>query len=192
MRIIGGRFGGRRIHPPAKGWPTRPTTDLAKEGLYNILENRIDFSAERFLDLFGGTGSHSFEMVSRGCTDVTFVDRYGPCCAFVKKLAEQLGVTQHIRILKMDALRYIRTTDETYGYVFAGPPYAMPQLDTIPALIFEHHLLKNTGIFVLEHNPNHDFSGDGRCTEVRHYGDTRFSFFEHRASRSPAVPRGQG
>ena len=85
MRIIGGEFKGRKFIPPAKNWPTRPTTDFAKEGLFNILQNRLDFSETKFLDLFGGTGNHSYEFISRGCTDVTYVDKFPGCVAFVKK-----------------------------------------------------------------------------------------------------------
>lgn len=85
MRIIGGKFKGRKFYPPADNWPTRPTTDFAKEGLFNILNNRLDFQATVMLDLFGGTGNHSYEFISRGCEDVTYVDKFGGCVFFVKK-----------------------------------------------------------------------------------------------------------
>ncbi|MEL6276840.1 MAG: RsmD family RNA methyltransferase, partial [Bacteroidota bacterium] len=108
MRIIGGQFKGRRFHPPADKWPTRPTTDYAKEGLFNILQNRLDFSSLRVLDLFGGTGSHDYEFISRGCKDVTYVDRHGPAVAFVKKTIATLGVEDHITIFKMDVFRFLK------------------------------------------------------------------------------------
>ena len=177
MRIIGGALGGRRFYPPAKGWPTRPTTDVAKEGLYNILQGRIEFSEVRFLDLFGGTGSHSFEMVSRGCTDVTYVDNYKSCCEFVHKTATELKIAEFIRIICKEVFRYCATHPGIFDYIFAGPPYGLKGLDTIPAIIFEKEMLAADGLFVLEHNPNHDFSSDPRFSEIRKYGETHFSFF---------------
>lgn len=180
MRIIGGTLGGRRFHPPAKGWPTRPTTDIAKEALYNILQARIDFSSVKFLDLFGGTGSHSFEMVSRGCRDATYVDSFKPCCAFVRKTAMDLGIEASIRIVCMDVFRFCTQHPGSYDYIFAGPPYALKGLDTIPDVIFENGMLSADGILVLEHNPNHDFSTHPHFNELRKYGETYFSFFQHR------------
>jgi len=177
MRIIGGELGGRRFYPPAKGWPTRPTTDVAKEALYNILQSRLEFPAVRFLDLFGGTGSHSFEMISRGCPDVTYVDKFRPCCAFVKKTATELGMLESLDIRCMDVFRFCRLTTPAFGYIFAGPPYGLKNLDAIPDLIFAHSLLTGGGIFVLEHSPQHDFTSHTQFSEVRNYGQTMFSFF---------------
>ena len=179
MRIIGGTLGGRRFYPPAKGWPTRPTTDISKEALYNILEDRLDFGAVRFLDLFGGTGSHSFEMISRGCQDVTYVDNYRPCCAFVRKTASELGIAQYLRIIPSDVFRFCKRTSESWDYIFAGPPYALKTLDTIPELIIRQEMLTAEGILVLEHNPNHDFTALPHFTELRIYGETHFSFFRN-------------
>ena len=102
MRIIGGAFKGRRFYPPADSWPTRPTTDFAKEGLFNILSNRYDFSEWKVLDLFGGTGNHSYEFISRGCEDVTYVDRFGPAVKFVQKISATLEIEDKIRILRSD------------------------------------------------------------------------------------------
>ena len=102
MRIIGGKFKGRRFNPPAKNWPTRPTTDYAKEGLFNILMNNVDFKTLKVLDLFGGTGNHSYEFISRGCTDVTYVDKFQGCISFVKKLSKELKIDDYIKIVKSD------------------------------------------------------------------------------------------
>jgi 16S rRNA (guanine(966)-N(2))-methyltransferase RsmD len=179
MRIIGGRLGGRRFYPPAKGWPTRPTTDVAKEALYNILHGRIDFSSAKFLDLFGGTGSHSFEMISRGCTDVTYVDSYRQCCEFVRKTAKELEITDALKIVCQDAFRFCAQQSDTYDYIFAGPPYGLKHLDTIPSVIISSGMLTEDGILVLEHNPEHDFSASAHFTEVRNYGETHFSFFRY-------------
>lgn len=177
MRIIGGKFKGRRFNPPAKNWPTRPTTDFAKEGLFNIINNNFDFEAIKVLDLFGGTGSHSYEFISRGCTDVTYVDKFGPCVAFVKKTAELLEIQSFLKIYKSDVFRFIKSTKLQYDYIFAGPPYPLPTLDTIPDVIFENDLVKKEGWLVLEHNPNHDFKDHPKYLNERNYGKTIFSIF---------------
>jgi 16S rRNA (guanine966-N2)-methyltransferase len=177
MRIIGGKFKGRRFNPPADNWPTRPTTDFAKEGLFNILNNQLDFESVRMLDLFGGTGSHSYEFISRGCTDVTYVDKFAACVRFVRKTVETLHIEANIRVVQMDVFRFIASTSERYDYIFAGPPYALPTIDTIPDLIFERGLLLPGGLFVMEHNPHHDFSRHPYIADVRNYGKTIFSFF---------------
>jgi 16S rRNA (guanine(966)-N(2))-methyltransferase RsmD len=177
MRIIGGKFKGRRFTPPADHWPTRPTTDYAKEALFNILNNRLDFESVKVLDLFGGTGSHSYEFISRGCEDVTYVDKFAPAVQFVRKTAETLQITPFLKILQMDVFRFIENATAQYDYIFAGPPYALPTIDTIPNLIFEKNLLLPEGIFVLEHNPHHDFHDHPHFTEMRSYGKTLLSFF---------------
>lgn len=178
MRIIGGRFKGRRFHPPAKNWPTRPTTDFAKEGLFNILMNHFDFEQLRVLDLFGGTGSHSYEFISRGCTDVTYVDKFPACVDFVKKTAVALGIQDQIRIIRADVFQFIRQCPDQFDYIFAGPPYALANLDELPDLIFEQGLLAPSGWLVLEHNPHHSFKHHPRFREERHYGKTIFSIFQ--------------
>jgi 16S rRNA (guanine966-N2)-methyltransferase len=177
MRIIGGKFKGRRFNPPADNWPTRPTTDYAKEGLFNILNNLIDFEETRFLDLFGGTGNHSYEFISRGCTDVTYVDKFPGCVKFVKQTAQTLGIDKELKIMQIDVFRFIESTSQQYDYIFAGPPYGLPTIDTIPDLIFAKNLLQPEGIFVMEHNPHHDFLNHPHLMDVRNYGQTIFSFF---------------
>ena len=180
MRIISGKFKGRRFSPPADRWPTRPTTDYAKEGLFNVLNNWFYFSDQRFLDLFGGTGSHDYEFISRGCCDVTYVDKHGPAVKFVERTVEQLGVEDCIKIYRMDVFQFMkRPVQQPYTYIFAGPPYPLPNIPEIPDLVFEAGLLAPGGLFVLETNPHHDFSADPRCTEKRNYGKTIFWFFEH-------------
>ena len=177
MRIIGGFLKGRRFYPPADNWPTRPTTDYAKEGLFNILNNRIDFSEIKVLDLFGGTGNHSFELISRGCTDITYVDKFPPCVQFVTKTAREWKIEDAIHIHKSDVFKFIEWTTEKYDFIFAGPPYGLPNLETIPDLIFKNELLKEEGLFILEHNPHHAFPKHPHFEEARHYGKTIFSFF---------------
>ncbi len=178
MRIIGGKFKGRRFYPPADHWPTRPTTDFAKEGLFNILNHTFDFEDLKVLDLFGGTGNHSYEFISRGCTDVTYVDQFGPCVEFVKKTALQLGVASGLKIIRSDVFKFIETCREKYDYIFAGPPYGMPGLDEIPDKIFGKQLLNPDGWLVLEHNPHHNFKSHPKFLQDRHYGKTIFSIFE--------------
>lgn len=178
MRIIGGKFRGRKFIPPAKNWPTRPTTDFAKEGLFNILNNKIDFEETVMLDLFGGTGSHCYEFISRGCMDATYVDQFPPCVSFVTKTAALLNIHDAITIVKSDVFRFLQQNQRRYDYIFAGPPYPLPQLNTIPDEIFKHECLADEGLFVLEHNPNHDFKNHSRFKEARNYGTTIFSFFE--------------
>jgi len=178
MRIIGGKFKGRRFTPPAKNWPTRPTTDFAKEGLFNILQNMLDLEELDMLDLFGGTGSHCYEFISRGCPRATYVDKFGPAIRFVKKTAETLEITDQIRIVQMDVAKFIAQCQESFDYIFAGPPYGLPWLDDIPDLVLSRRLLKHDGLLVLEHNPNHNFEKHPAFVQSRNYGTTIFSFFK--------------
>ncbi len=177
MRIIGGRFKGRRFNPPAKNWPTRPTTDFAKEGLFNILANHFDFSDIKVLDLFGGTGSHSYEFISRGCTQVTYVDKFPGAVAFVRRTARELDIESEINIVKADVFKFMGFVRDKFDYIFAGPPYALPNLNAIPDIVFAEELLAPGGWLVLEHNPNHDFKQHPRYFQERNYGKTIFSFF---------------
>lgn len=183
MRIIAGDLKGRRLNPPAKSkaWPTRPTTDFSREGLFNILQNRIEFEELNALDLFGGTGSHSFELISRGCPKVTYVDLYRGCVDFVEATAAQWGVSQFIHIVQDDVLRFIARHQGSFNYIFAGPPYPLKELGQLPHLIFENKLLDPGGLFILEHNPNYNFSNHIHFVEMRKYGSTQFSFFKRPA-----------
>jgi 16S rRNA (guanine966-N2)-methyltransferase len=177
MRIIGGKFKGRRFNPRANNWPTRPTTDFAREGLFNILNNHFDFEAMKVLDLFGGAGGHSYEFVSRGCADVTYVDKFPACVAFVRETAQALGVEAAIKVIKADVFRFLENCREQYDYIFAGPPYALSRIDEIPDLIFQYGLLKEGGWLVLEHDPSHAYETHPRFFQRRNYGKTIFSFF---------------
>lgn len=179
MRIISGEFKGRKFFPPAKKWPTRPTTDFAKEGLFNILMNEIDFKEVKMLDLFGGTGNHCYEFISRGCLDVTYVDKFWPAVKFVQKISSELDVEDKIRVVKSDVFKFIQQETKSYDYIFAGPPYPLPNLDDIPDAIFATAILSDNGLFVLEHNPNHNFKSHVNYIKERNYGSTIFSFFNH-------------
>jgi len=177
MRIIAGTFKGRRFDPPADKWPTRPTTDYAKEGLFNILTNQLDFEQIRVLDLFGGTGSHSYEFVSRGCQDVTYVDKFPDAVRFVRQTVQKLGMESAIKIFQMDVFRFVQNASAQWDYIFAGPPYTLPTIDTIPDVVLEKNLLSPGGLLVLEHNSHHDFTHHPNLVDVRNYGKTMFSFF---------------
>ncbi len=182
MRIISGKFRGRRFYPPADHWPTRPTTDFSKEALFSILNNNFDFEEMKALDLFGGTGNHSYELVSRGCGDVTYVDKFPPAIKFVRQTLATLGIEKEVKIFQMDVFKFVESTRDKYDFIFAGPPYGLPTIDTIPDLILEKELLTDEGWFCLEHNPNHHFGDHPNCFDVRKYGKTIFSFFEKTAS----------
>ena len=177
MRIIGGTYGGYRFTPPKKT-PARPTTDIAKEGLFNILNNAFYFEDVRFLDLFGGTGSISYEFASRGCTDITLVEKDTGNIRFIHKTFEVLNTDFEPNILQMDVFNYISHCEQNYDVIFAGPPYALQKLNSIPDLIFEHKLLAPEGWLILEHNPNHHFDEHPRFLRKRNYGSTIFSIFE--------------
>ncbi|HQW55730.1 MAG TPA: RsmD family RNA methyltransferase [Saprospiraceae bacterium] len=179
MRIISGIFGGRKFFPPADKWPTRPTTDVSKEALFNILNNLLDFEDTRMLDLFGGTGNHCFEFISRGCTDATYVDKFAPAVAYVRKLSKELNVENEITIVQSDVFKFISSTKNKYNYIFAGPPYPLENIPEIPDLIFTHGLLAEDGIFVIETNPQHSFKHHPNFSDLRKYGSTHFSFFKN-------------
>jgi 16S rRNA (guanine(966)-N(2))-methyltransferase RsmD len=177
MRIIGGEFGGRRFNPPARMPYTRPTTDIAKEGLFNILQNHLEFQGLKTLDLFGGTGSISYELASRGAKDLTIVEKDNQMYSFIKKTVETLGLT-NLKIVKSDVFRFLEQCTETFDLIFAGPPYALQNIDDLPRLVFEKGLLRNEGWFVLEHTPRNNYTAFPFFRSSRNYGTTVFSIFE--------------
>jgi len=178
MRIIGGTKGGLHFQPPAHMPHTRPTTDLAKEGLFNILENNLDFTALKTLDIFGGTGSISYELASRGVSDITTVEKDPAMAAFIKKTAEALDVS--VKVQRMDVFKYLELCTEKFDLIFADAPYGMPQLDKLPLVIFEKELLNPEGWLVVEHTRNHDFKKFSYYRSERNYGTTIFSIFINR------------
>jgi 16S rRNA (guanine(966)-N(2))-methyltransferase RsmD len=177
MRIISGKFGGRRINPPAKMPYTRPTTDIAKEGLFNILQNRIDFEGIKTLDLFGGTGNISYELASRGVADLTIVEEDNQMYAFIKKNIEVLGI-ENCKLLQLDVFTFLATCNEQYDFIFAGPPYALGNIDELPKIIVSKKLIASDGFFVLEHTPRNDYQKFDGFSFQRNYGTTVFSFFK--------------
>ncbi|MDD2793955.1 MAG: RsmD family RNA methyltransferase [Sediminibacterium sp.] len=176
MRIISGKWGGRKIHPPANMPHTRPTTDIAKEGLFNILQNRMNFEGISTLDLFGGTGCISYELASRGAATQTIVEKDPTMYAFIKKNIDMLGMEQ-VQLLKMDVFAFLQTCTERYDFIFAGPPYALGTIDELPKIIVSKGLIKPGGFFVLEHTPRNAYEKYAGFSFVRNYGTTLFSFF---------------
>ncbi|MGB8192051.1 MAG: RsmD family RNA methyltransferase [Chitinophagaceae bacterium] len=176
MRIISGSMGGRRINPPNKMPYTRPTTDIAKEGLFNILQNQLDFEGMKTLDLFGGTGSISYELASRGAADITVVEKDNAMYDFIKKTATELKL-ENFNVLKTDVFRFLTQCRQQFDFIFAGPPYALTNIDDLPKLIVQQKLLKPGGWFVLEHTPKNDYKTFALYKSERNYGTTVFSFF---------------
>lgn len=174
MRIISGYLKGRRLNPPLN-LPVRPTTDMAREGLFNILNNRIDFEATRVLDLFAGTGSVSIEFISRGARHVTSVDESPKCIDFIKKTCTTLEI-ENLFALRADVFNFLGRSQQSFDLVFADPPYDLKQFDIIPSLVLKS-FVKPGGLFILEHSKEHNFSDNPYFTEQRNYGKVNFSFF---------------
>lgn len=178
MRIIGGEKGGLRFQPPANMPHTRPTTDIAKGGLFNILENNLEFSELKTLDIFGGTGSISYELASRGVTDLTIVEKDPEMAEYIKKTAKTLDVP--LKLQRMDVFKYLEQCTEKFNFIFAGPPYALTTIDQLPLIIFEKQLLEPEGWFVLEHTPRNNYKNYSYYRTERNYGTTIFSIFINR------------
>lgn len=201
MRIISGKYGGRRLMPP-KNITARPTTDFAKESLFNLLTNRMDFEGVDMLDLFAGTGGIGLEFISRGAREVTAVELAHTQQNYIISVCKQLGIN-NLRVMRGDVFRFIKTCRLQFDFIYADPPYALPALPTLPDLIFgmtteathepaqaqaetttanlhpasEHSLLKPGGLFVLEHSKDNDFSVHPHFVDHRTYGSVNFSFF---------------
>ena len=175
MRIISGKYRRRRFDVP-KNIKARPTTDFARENLFNVLNNMIDFEALKALDLFAGTGAISFELLSRGVESVVSVEKHPTQFYFIKKVADELK-DDNIIAIKGDVFKYIQSTRETFDFIFADPPYDLPNLEEIPDLVFRKGLLKPGGLFILEHSRKNDFSDRPEFDELRTYGSVNFSFF---------------
>ncbi len=176
MRIIGGEHGGRKFNPPNNMPHTRPTTDIAKEGLFNVLQNNLDFEEVKSLDLFGGTGSISYELASRGVIDLTVVEKDNTMYEFIKKTSAALRI-ENLKVVKMDVFKFINQCADKFDFIFAGPPYALTTIDDLPKQIFEKQLLKKDGWFVLEHTPRNNYKAFPYYKSERNYGTTIFSTF---------------
>lgn len=175
MRIIGGILKGLRLNPPTN-LPVRPTTDMAKEALFNILLNKIEFEGIKVLDLFSGTGNISLEFASRGASEVVAVDRSIQCIKYVNDTSKQHKLTQ-IKTFKADVLKYLQIETEQYNIIFADPPYDLNQIPEIPKIVFDKNLLLPGGLLIVEHQSLQNLSNHFAFVEQRKYGHSSFSFF---------------
>lgn len=176
MRIIRGKYGRRRFDVP-HNITARPTTDFARENIFNVIENIMVLEGKSALDLFAGTGAVSFELLSRECAEVTAVEKASTQLQFIKKVKEKLG-DQNLRIVRADAFKYISTADRAFDFIFADPPYDMPRFGEIPSLVLESKLIKEGTLFVMEHSAAYDFSSLPHFLEHRAYGSVNFSIFK--------------
>lgn len=176
MRIVGGQYKGFTFQPP-KVMPARPTTDFAKEGIFNILQNNFDWESVRVLDLFGGTGNIMYELASRGCPDITCVEMDAKLISFIQKNRAALKIESQCKVLKMDVFRFINSQPGEFDLIFADPPYQLANLDSLPDLIFANNLVKEGGLFVLEHDSKNKFDQHPRFNRSRNYGNTIFTLF---------------
>ena len=176
MRIIGGSRKGKIIQPPA-GYKARPTTDFAKEGLFNILDNEYEFLDLKVLDLFGGTGSIAFEFASRGAARVYCVEMSRENASFIKTEAARLGLDA-VTMVRDNVFDFLPICREKFDIVFADPPYALDGLDGLPDLIFSLDILHPGCYFILEHGGEHSFTSHPHFVKERVYGRVHFSFFE--------------
>ena len=177
MRVISGIYKRRRFEVP-RTFKARPTTDFAKENLFNVLGNYIDFEEGiSALDLFAGTGSISIELVSRGCDRVISVEKDRDHHAFICKIMKELQTDKCIP-LRGDVFKFINSGREQFDFIFADPPYELKELETIPDLIFQKELLKEGGMFVLEHGKQNNFEDHPHFVERREYGSVNLSFFK--------------
>ena len=175
MRVITGIYKGRHFDIP-RSFKARPTTDFAKENIFNVLTSYIDFDGATALDLFSGTGSITIELLSRGCSRVVSVEQDRDHHRFICDCLKKLG-TEACIPLRGDVFRFVKSCREPFDFIFADPPYALKELPTIPALIFDKGLLKEGGVFVFEHGKDQDFSGNPHFVEHRSYGSVNFSIF---------------
>jgi 16S rRNA (guanine(966)-N(2))-methyltransferase RsmD len=175
LRIIGGTYKGKQIQAP-KNLPVRPTTDFAKEGLFNILNNKIDFDDLNVLDLFCGTGNISFEFASRGVKKIYAVDMHTPCLNFIKDTSKLLKINS-ILTERADAFKYLEKSHSTFDLIFADPPYELSTISNIYDLVYNHNLLNENGLLIIEHGAKTNLNDKPYYLETRKYGNVHFSFF---------------
>ena len=175
MRIVSGIYRGRRLQPPVN-LPVRPTTDFAKEGLFNVLNNMLDYSTLNVLDLFAGTGSIAFEFLSRGVIEVTAVDSNPRCIGFIKKTAADFGA-DNLNAVRSNSFVFIKHMVTTYNLVFADPPYDLEGIESIPDLVIDSGLLASQGLLILEHSASYKFEKHPSFHQHRQYGSVNFSIF---------------
>jgi len=181
MRIVSGKYKSRRIKPPMN-LPVRPTTDFAKESLFNILNNVLEFEGLKVLDLFVGTGSISYEFVSRGVDSVLAVDQNNKCVHFVQSTANQLQMDE-LSVIQRDVFKFLAKTPAKFDLIFADPPYDLENIKEIYQLVMERDLLNEDGWLIIEHSANTDFSGFPYLEQLRKYGKVHFSLFHKKPNQ---------
>ncbi|KIC01001.1 RsmD family RNA methyltransferase [Flavobacterium sp. AJR] len=186
MRIISGKYKGRRISPP-KNLPVRPTTDMSKEALFNVLNNHFSFEGLKVLDLFAGTGNISYEFASRGCTPITSVDGDFGCVKFIKQVAAEFDF--NIAATKSDVFKFLESCKTSYDIIFADPPYALDQatFEKIVMLVFERELLQDDGMMIIEHSKYTKLDHLSNFSFKKSYGGSFFSFFEFDSSEDEEI-----
>lgn len=175
MRIITGIYRGRHFEIP-HSFKARPTTDFAKENIFNVLRGYIDFDGATALDLFAGTGSISLELLSRGCSQVVSVEADRDHARFISQCMEKIGTDKSL-LLRGDVFKFLKSCRQKFDFIFADPPYALDRLESIPDLVLGNGLLKDGGVFVMEHGKHNDFSSHERFDSHRAYGNVNFSIF---------------
>lgn len=155
---------------------TRPTTDVAKEGLFNIIENNFSLTGTKTLDIFGGTGSITYELASRGAKELTIIEKDPKMYAFIKNKITELKI-ENCSVIKNDVFRFLAASTDAYDLIFAGPPYALKNIDDLPEIIRQRNLLKKDGWFILEHTPANNYENQQLFKTMRNYGTTIFSIF---------------
>ena len=176
MRIIGGKFKGKRIDVPLK-YEARPTTDFAKEGLFNLLENEFDFAETSLLDLFGGTGCISAEFISRGGKEGVCVEMNKSNSSFISRMLSKLGIRE-IKVVHCNVFDFIELCNRQFDFIFADPPYNLDGLDTLPDRVLEKAILTDFGYFILEHPADYSFAQHPNFVKEKKYGNVHFSFFK--------------
>jgi 16S rRNA (guanine966-N2)-methyltransferase len=176
VRVVAGKLRGTVIAPPA-GLPVRPTTDRAKESLFNILTNYFAFEELNVLDLFAGTGNMSYEFCSRGANQVVAVERDFGCIQFIKQMKQKYAL-QELSVIKRDVFAYLQQCDQQFDIIFADPPYAMPRIHELPRVVMGKFMLQPNGWLIIEHGADLDMSNESGFFEKRAYGQSVFSFFK--------------
>lgn len=185
MRIIRGKYGKRRFDPP-KNITARPTTDFAKENLFNVLDNIIDFEGLKAADLFAGTGAISLELLSRGCSEVVAVEKASVQVSFIKSVVQKLG-DENLKIVKGDVFKFIEDCREQFDFIFADPPYDMLRFEEVPSLILNSEMVKEGTMVVIEHSRQRDFSNLPGFNQHREYGSVNFSIFRVESNTGEAT-----
>ena len=177
MRIVSGKFKGRTFSVPS-GFPSRPTTDFAKEGLFNILNNQLDYDGIRVLDLCAGTGNISFEFISRGAELVTAVDKNRKVSSWITVNASKLGVTEQVKVVNMDCLGFLQKCTQQFDVIFADPPFEVSIHSQLKMAVFSRNLLREGGLMIIEHGKQTSLSEETNFVNKRTFGNVNFSFFQ--------------